>query len=174
LQPGPGQTLQIVTDYSANAGNETFNLSISSLTGTSANNGQPSNWSGSVPGYSVVVQHPTSTVTFSPTATSSPTPTVSPTPVLQSYPVVYPNPVDGTTQPMVRPPFYSGSSDVRVQVFTLAFRKVEDFTKTNVPWGHDIPVGLVGKDENPFSNGLYYVVVTTNSGRSIGKMLVLR
>jgi hypothetical protein len=152
-------------------------MSIIGLSGNSANNGgQPPNLSGfPVSGYTIVIQHATSTPTFSPTVTSSSTPTISPTPVLQSYPVVYPNPVDGTIPPVVRPPFYSGTSAVRVEIYTLAFRKVWDFTKKDVQWGRpDIPVSLVGKDGNPLSNGLYYVVVTTNSGRTIGKMLVLR
>jgi hypothetical protein len=175
FQPS-SETLEILVSYSGNA-TGTYQLSISGITGTSGNNGgQPAGFNGlPVSGYSLVVQHPTSTVTFSPTFTSSPTPTISPTPVLQIYPVIYPNPVNGTAQPMVRPPFYSGSSVVKVEIYTLAFRKVWESPKTgSVTWGHDIQVSLVASDGNPFSNGLYYVVVTTNSGRTIGKMLVLR
>jgi hypothetical protein len=177
FQPS-SQSLQILLNFSGSA-NGNYQLSITNLEGNSPNNGgQPISITGlPVSGYSVVVQHPTSTATFSPTVTSSPTPTISPTPVLQNYPVIYPNPVDGTITPKVHPPFYSGSSAVRVEIYTLAFRKVWESPKTDsgpFPWGHDIQISLVASDGNPFSNGLYYVVVTTNSGRTIGKMLILR
>jgi hypothetical protein len=175
------QPLLILLSFSGSAtGN--YQLSISNMEGNSSNNGgQPISITGlPVSGYSVVVQHPTSTATFSPTVTSSPTPTISPTPtssptpVPQKYPVIYPNPVDGTSPVYVRPPAFKGGK-VSIQIYTLAFRMV-----LAKPLGQDCEISdiqshkLVDTWGNLLSSGLYYVVVTTNSGRTIGKMLVLR
>ncbi len=111
---------------------------------------------------------PTFTTTFSPTFTSSDTP------VPQSVPVIYPNPADGTKPVMVRPPYYYGSSNVKVQLFTLGFRKVAEITAKNIPWGTDVPLDLVDRWNKTLANGLYYVLVTTSNGRTIGKLLLLR
>jgi hypothetical protein len=88
--------------------------------------------------------------------------------------VLYPNPVKGTDQVTVLPPTFSGVSDVRIQVFTLAFRKVLDNTNRGMVSGQGIPIPLVDSYNDPLANGLYYVVVTTNEGRKIGKLIVLR
>jgi hypothetical protein len=86
---------------------------------------------------------------------------------------IYPNPVTGSTVQILPPP-YSGDSVVRVEIYTLAFRKVQDNTYGPVVTGTPIPVSLSGKDGNPLSDGLYYVVVTVNGKRTIGKLLLLR
>jgi hypothetical protein len=181
LPSGPGQSVQILANFSGTA-NGTYTLSISSMSGTSANNGgQPASFSNfPIVGNIVVVAQPTSTPTFSPTLTFTITPTVSPTsttsstPVPQKYPVIYPNPVDGTSPVNVRPPAFMGVSDVKVQIFTLAYRKVQEKTYKNQVAGQDCPISLKDSWNIPLANGIYYVVVTTNSGRSIGKMLILR
>jgi len=128
----------------------------------------------------------TPTPTSSPTATWSPTPTLSPTstqsftptptitPVPESFPVVYPNPADGTVPVKVRPPAYFGVSDVKVRVFTIAFRKAQENTYRQVPAGTDVPLSLTDKWGKPLASGLYYVVVQTSQGRTIGKLLILR
>lgn len=115
---------------------------------------------------------PTLSSTFTPSF--SPTSTASDTPVPQSVPVIYPNPSDGTKPVMIHPPFYFGSSTVKVQLFTLAFRKVSDITFNNVPWGTDVPLDLMDRWNKPLSNGLYYIFVTTSAGRTKGKLLLLR
>jgi hypothetical protein len=86
---------------------------------------------------------------------------------------IYPNPVTG---PIVQilPPFYPGTSDVRLEVFTLAFRKVQDTKIPALASGIAIPLGLTGWGGDRLANGIYYVVVTTKSGRAIGKLLILR
>jgi hypothetical protein len=121
---------------------------------------------------------PTLTFTSSQTATYSPTFTITPTltltPPPYSLPVVYPNPADGTVPVRLRPPSYYGTSDVKVQIFTLAFRKVQDKFYSQVPAGTDCPLELVDKSNKPLASGLYYVVVHTSSGRSIAKLLILR
>jgi hypothetical protein len=86
---------------------------------------------------------------------------------------IYPNPVTGPTVNIL-PPSYVGYSNVRVEIFTINFRKVQDTTFDSVPTGTAVVVSLTGRGGNPLANGLYYVVVTTNSGRAIGKLLVLR
>ena len=87
--------------------------------------------------------------------------------------VVYPNPV---TSPTVNifPPTYSGVSNVEVEIFTLAFRKVQENTHKSKSAGQDCPVTLVDRSNRPLANGVYYVVVTTNAGHSVGKMMILR
>jgi hypothetical protein len=72
-----------------------------------------------------------------------------------------------------------GVSDVKVQLYTVAFRKVFEKKYPGQAAGQDCLISnrsgqLVDTWGNPLSSGLYYVVVTTNSGRTIGKMLVLR
>jgi hypothetical protein len=180
--PPNTQTMQILLSFSGSASGS-YQLSIGAMSGTSANNGgQAAAFTGipSTGGYSVVVQAPTPTQTlsptpsFTPTATVSPTPTSSQTPVPQKFPVIYPNPVDGTAPVNVRPPFFTGVSDVKVQIFTLAYRKVQEHTYKNLVVGQDCPIKLVDEHNDLLANGLYYVVVTTNAGRTIGKMLVLR
>jgi hypothetical protein len=112
------------------------------------------------------------TSTFTPTSTITPTLTLTPPPY--SQPVVYPNPADGTVPVRLRPPSYYGVSDVKVQVFTLAFRKVQEKFYAQVPAGTDCPLELVDKWNKPLASGLYYVVVHTSAGRSIAKLLILR
>ena len=51
---------------------------------------------------------------------------------------------------------------------------MQDTTYTSQTSGTAITLNLTGKSGNPLSNGIYYVVVTTSSGRAVGKLLVLR
>jgi hypothetical protein len=86
--------------------------------------------------------------------------------------VVFPNPVTGPTV-NVLPPAHQGTADVRIEIFTLGFRKVQDHTYLNVPDGTSVVVELKDRSGNPLANGLYYVVVTVNGQRSIAKLLIL-
>jgi hypothetical protein len=61
-----------------------------------------------------------------------------------------------------------------VQVFTLSFRKAQDTTYYSWPSGKPMTLSLTGKDGNPLANGVYYVLVTVDGRRSVGKLLVLR
>ena len=74
----------------------------------------------------------------------------------------------------ILPANYTGLSNVKVEIFTLNFRLVLIDPFASIPSGEAVPVPLVGRGGNPLSNGLYYVVVTTNGGRVIGKLLLLR
>jgi hypothetical protein len=116
----------------------------------------------------------TPTQTFTPTKTYTPTSTVTqaPTP-LAGHVGIYPNPASGETVTILSP-FYPGVSDVRVEIFTLGFRKVVDMAVDSIQTGTAITVRLVDRFGNSLANGLYYVVVTTKSGKAIGKLLVIK
>jgi hypothetical protein len=86
---------------------------------------------------------------------------------------IYPNPVTGPVVNIL-PPNYPGYSNVKVELFTVNFRLVLEDEFPWVPSGTAVPVTLAGRGGNSLSNGLYYVVVTTKVGRTIGKLLVLR
>lgn len=113
---------------------------------------------------------PTNTLTL----TYSPTGTMTLTPLPLSMPVIYPNPVDGTVPVKIRLPAFLGISTVKIQLFTLAFRKVQETIYTKVSLGADFPLSLNDRWGKPLSDGIYYVVVTTGQNRSISKLLVLR
>ena len=144
------------------------------LGGTSGTNGQAVAFNNTIPNLQAIISQATPTPTFSPTSTQSPTETPSLTPVPVSIPVVYPNPADGTEPVRLRPPAYLGVSDVKVRLFTLAFRKVQENTYSQVPAGTDVPISLTDKWGKPLASGLYYVVVNTTQGRSIAKFLIIR
>jgi hypothetical protein len=61
-----------------------------------------------------------------------------------------------------------------VEIFTSVFRKVQDREFKNAPYGMDVSLELTDRWGRPLASGLYYVVVTTSSGRSIGKLIILR
>jgi hypothetical protein len=160
----------ILTGFTSTATGTYF----ASLGGTSGTNGQAVAFNNTIPSLQAIISQATPTPTFSPTSTQSPTETPTLTPVPVSVPVVYPNPADGTEPVRLRPPAYLGFSDVKVRIFTLAFRKVQDNTYPQVPAGVDVPISLMDKWGKPLASGLYYVVVNTSQGRTIAKFLILR
>jgi len=140
-----------------------------SLTPTLANTATPT---------STPTPSPTNSPTFSPTTvpTSTLTPTISPTfsstPGTTSTPVIYPNPAPGGA-PVTLVLNLDAQSDVRVQIYTLAFRKVEDKTVPHVPAGlSNLPIPLVDRWGKTLANGLYYLVVTANGKRWVLKLLI--
>jgi hypothetical protein len=72
------------------------------------------------------------------------------------------------------PPYDTGIQKVRVEIYTLAFRKVQDNSYPALPTGTVLTISLTGKSGTPLANGIYYVVVTVNGQRAIGKLLILR
>ena len=131
---------------------------------------------------------PILTATFTPTNSSMPTVTVTPTftlvPILtvtgtaKATPagnmgvVIYPNPITGPAV-NVLPQAYSGVSTLEVEIFTTAFRKVQEVVFPNVPPGVAVTVELTDKWGTPLANGLYYVVVIVDGRRSFAKLLIL-
>ncbi len=116
---------------------------------------------------------PTPALTAIATATSTVLPSSTSTPSGNKGVVIYPNPVTGPTV-NVLPPAYTGVSNVEVEIFTTAFRKVQEETFPNVPSGTAVRVQLTDRWGTPLANGLYYVVVIVDGHRSFGKLLVLR
>jgi hypothetical protein len=100
----------------------------------------------------------------------------TPTPVVQPgnglKPVLYPNPAtSGQVKIQLN---LTATSDVKLQVYTTAYRKVRDVTIPTVAAGTDVNLDLVDKANATLADGLYYVVLTTNQGKSILKLLIMR
>ncbi len=86
---------------------------------------------------------------------------------------IYPNPVLND-QPLIILLSITSTSDVRVEIFTLAFRKVNELNFSQVAPGGSVTVPLTDRWNKPLADGLYYVVIKTGQGRSIGKLLIFR
>ncbi len=114
----------------------------------------------------------TSSPTGTPTFTGTPTSSCTSTPTPQPSPMVYPNPSYGAPVSVV-PPAYTGTAEVKIQLFTTAFRKAQERDYDSLPYG---PVAVAMQDNwgHPLADGLYYVVVTANGHRTILKLLLLR
>jgi hypothetical protein len=63
---------------------------------------------------------------------------------------------------------------VEVQVFTLAFRKVNELSFPQVRAGASVTIPLSDRWGTPLASGLYYTVVATNGKRTVLKLLVIR
>jgi hypothetical protein len=130
----------------------------------------------------------TSTWTPVPTATEthSTTPTVSLTPSFTatagtSLPVsiiLYPNPSSGSSSPsgqvQIFIPGRAETSDIRVQIYTVAFRMVQDGLFRQIPVGATVEIELKDKSGKFLASGLYYVVVSFGGQKSVGKLKILR
>lgn len=66
------------------------------------------------------------------------------------------------------------TSDVKVEVFTLAFRKVVSLASLKLNPGQDIPLPLQDRWGGNLADGIYYVVATVNRKREVGKLLILK
>ena len=108
------------------------------------------------------------------TATPVPTMTLTPGTAPISTPITYPNPTDGGPI-LVRINFGHGADHVKYEIFTTAFRKVREYRLSNIQPGV-LETSLEMKDDwgTPLASGLYYLVVTNGSDRSVGKILVIR
>ena len=103
--------------------------------------------------------------------------TPTPTPGISagngSKPVLYPNPVKDSGPVKIQLNLMANSG-VKLQICTTSFRTVRDVTIPQVLAGAYVTLDLVDKANAPLANGLYYVEVTTNQGKSILKLLILR
>jgi hypothetical protein len=120
-----------------------------------------------VSGATITIAH----ATYTPTVTSTPTETALPN---TSTLVVYPNPADGTQPVSIHVPGRTEKSAVMVQIFTVAFRLVRQLEPPQTLVGADVKIDLKDKNGTPLASGLYYVVVTVDSERSVGKLLILK
>jgi hypothetical protein len=150
-----------------------------SVTGATGSNGQTVLFNG-IPetgaAVTIVAATPTATVTPTVTGTFTPLPTATvtktSTPSAKPTVVVYPNPTTGGTVELN--PDLTTESNVSIEIFTIAFRKVAVLNYSNVQPGASVPIPLVDKSGTPLASGLYYLVVQTDRGRSIVKLLILR
>ena len=112
------------------------------------------------------------TATFTATPMASATYSSTFTPQSNSTPEVFPNPSSG--EPVsVLPPSYVGNQDVKIQLFTTAFRKVKETIDRSVPYG-PLKFELMDDWDHPLASGLYYVVIEVGNHRSVMKLLLLR
>jgi hypothetical protein len=129
----------------------------------------------------------TETPSFTPTTTSTPsvTPTFTHTSTVTltasateqpgiDTPIIYPNPSNGTQPVSIHIPGRTGTADVSVKIFTLAFRLVQQQVFPQVLVGTDIQIELKDKTGKPLASELYYVVVTIDGKRTVGKLMILR
>lgn len=91
-----------------------------------------------------------------------------------NVPVIYPNPVNGPNPVHVYIPGLTAVSDVKVQVFTVAFRKVRKETFSGVLPNGSVLLSLKDNWNKPLANGLYYVLIETPQKHFIEKLIVLR
>lgn len=69
----------------------------------------------------------------------------------------------------------SAQADVKVLIFTTAFRKVNEIDLGAMPPGvSDFKLDLKDRWGRDLANGLYYVVVRTSQGKLTAKLLVNR
>ncbi len=118
----------------------------------------------------------TATATGSASTTSTPEFTDTDTPAPSVPPGIvgiYPNPAPGPTVEIL-PSGYTGLSNVRIEIFTISFRKVRDENFPSIPSGTAVTLTLTGRGGAPLANGLYYGLVTTKAGSTIGKLLILK
>jgi hypothetical protein len=177
-------TYQVVANFSNGAPTGVYQFTVS---GGAGNNGQPVLFSGlPVTGSTVTIVAATPTASFTPHFTATSTATATPPAV--STPAIFPNPSNGTQPVTVAVTLNQPSDSLTVQVFTVAFRKVQDnVVSTSSPGVQDslaagatartwyVPLSLNDKWGNPLASGLYYVLVSNHSGyRSVSKLLLLR
>jgi GH18 family chitinase len=186
-----------VTDTPVNSFTPT---STPSLTATGSPTSTPTRTFTSTPSYTPTPTPPVPN-TFTPTSTPSATPTFTPTlswtptstgtstwtrtptdsPTLTQTPIgtvtdpkLFPNPVLGPG-PVTLVLTLPQGGDVKVRIFTAAFRKMLESLHSQVPAG-TATFSLEMKDQwgKPLANGIYYVVVEGPQGRKVLKLLLLQ
>ncbi|HEY5040351.1 MAG TPA: FlgD immunoglobulin-like domain containing protein, partial [bacterium] len=175
ISGGGSVTLQANVTFSGAAPVGANTFSVQGATGT---NGQAVGFSNlPLTGATITIssatatpsQTATVTITTIATMTRTATAIASGTPA----PIIFPNPSDGTKPVSVNVPNLAANADITVQIFTTAFRKVQEIPFTNVPAG-TVSFNLTDRSGSPLASGLYYVVIHTPNGRSVAKLLLLR
>jgi hypothetical protein len=86
---------------------------------------------------------------------------------------IYPNPWNGGSDPSVRVTLQH-LSDLKIRMFTTAYRKVWEGDFSQVPVGtENFEIGLRDKKGTSLANGVYYIVVDTFKRRFISKLLLV-
>jgi hypothetical protein len=90
-----------------------------------------------------------------------------------SEPIPYPNPSPGGTI-HIQFVLAMASSDVKLRIFTTAFRKVLTLNLGALPAGSQtISVPLTNDHGQALANGIYYIEISDSQGRAIGKLMIL-
>ncbi|HJT24854.1 MAG TPA: T9SS type A sorting domain-containing protein, partial [bacterium] len=89
-------------------------------------------------------------------------------------PFIYPNPAKGVEAVTLHLAPCDTDEDVRLKVFTTAFRKVLDSTIPAGTTAGNYPLELKDNWGIPLANGLYYLVINRGEGVVVKKMIVLR
>jgi hypothetical protein len=100
-------------------------------------------------------------------------PSTTPTPWDQTKPIVYPNPIQEEGKITLLPPLSAGT-DLHIEVFTLAFRKVEDSTLQLGSAGENVSWSFTDGQGKTLANGIYYLVLSGGGHHWNLKVLVLR
>jgi hypothetical protein len=95
----------------------------------------------------------------------------TPSTALAASPVIFPNPATGSTTTIQLAT--ANATNVKVQMFTVAFREVQTVTEAQVA-GNSMTVSLMDKSGMPLANGLYYFVIQAAGQKWVNKVLVLR
>jgi hypothetical protein len=102
------------------------------------------------------------------------TDTFTPLPEQQGI-VIYPNPVKEQGPTTIRISLPVRAAEINIQIFTAAFRKVNEIKLMQIPAGvTDYSLNLADRWGKSLANGLYYIVVTIDGKRTVVKLLVLR
>jgi hypothetical protein len=88
-------------------------------------------------------------------------------------PILYPNPVYGPGPVQVVLDLVT-PSEVKVAVYTTAFRKVNQLEFANVQPGENVFIPLEDQWGKALANGLYYLVIDDGRERIVLKLVVLR
>jgi hypothetical protein len=133
-----------------------------------------------------VTRTPTRTLTPTKTATPTKTPTPggmvstlgssdnpSPTPAGMG-PLLIPNPADGTVPVKLQGLDLEPGAPVKVQVFTLSYRKIWEQVIPPTSSHDAVEIPLSDQWGTPLANGLYFVIASAGSERWTGKLMVLR
>ena len=118
---------------------------------------------------------PSWTMTSSSTATSSPsTPASStPTPLLEMAVHVWPNPLTEGDSVQIRLEPEVGEA-VEAVLYTVAYRRVVRFDLALTPGARTWVLTLRDASDKPLANGLYYLLLRTDTGEHVLKILILR
>ncbi len=172
-------TYQVVANFSNSAPIGSYSFSI---TGGAGTNGQAVLFAnmpvaGATIAIAMMTATPSNTPTSSPTVTDTPTSSSTPTstPAITG---VFPNPFTGGGLLKLSYQVPETTDEVKVKVFTLAFRKIfEDDNLETSPGGH-LYTFYWGLNSLDAANGLYYVVLDIKTGDSrtqqVMKLLVIR
>ena len=89
--------------------------------------------------------------------------------------MIYPNPVKGPGPVTIQISLTAPAAEVDIQIFTTAFRKINEIQLAQVPAGvTNYSYNLQDRWGRPLANGLYYVVVTVDGKRTVSKLLILK